>query len=374
MVAGGLIATTAPGLTITTEGSAGGNMTIVAGAAYSVSPSAITITGGSGGGGFIDFVGDPISNLNTNALSSGFSGGALTLVAFGGGNAGAGTIATPAGVSLTSAGNNGANGDVVIVAGTGVSTDAIGTSANPISINTSGGIAGTGNITLSASTPATSVSVNIVSGALTGSFLGGTLQPGTINFNTLNTNGATVTIEQQSQITVSSAIAPTSNLILYSGTGITTTSNMANNSVALLTTGAISIGGNISCPGGILMVAGTDIVNANMNDAISSKNLNTDAGAITVIAGAAFTLSAQTATVTGPSGSGGNIDFATNAIAKLDSTSPVLAITNGGDISLVAFSGTASTGGQIALPAVLTVNTAAFDGQKRCIHRGSRQW
>lgn len=124
--------------------------------------------------------------------------------------------------------------------------------------------------------------------------------------------------------------------------------------------GDVLISGDLVFHGAPLaIVAAGSILSQPGAGRIETSSKTGDAGTITLIAGAQFTTdgaaaasgdSAVTLTITGGSASGGLIDL--SHITSLDSSSSA---GNGGDITVVAFSGTLAGSGAIALPESVTV-------------------
>ena len=84
-VAGGDIITTVPGLTINTTGATGGDLTMIAGANFTVSGGLITVTGAkSPDGGKIDLATSAITNTSLDTRGTAGQGGNVTLIAFDG--------------------------------------------------------------------------------------------------------------------------------------------------------------------------------------------------------------------------------------------------------------------------------------------------
>jgi fibronectin-binding autotransporter adhesin len=368
MVAGSNIASGPGGpFAISTNSSTGnaGDITMVAGAAFSSLSGTITVTGpnASNNGGFIDFATFPISQLSAQSNVLTGSGGDITLVSFassGGSNA---QVAVASTTTIKSGGGSlGNNGDVVIVSGNNVGQTAIGNNTNPINIDTTGGVAGTGNITLSISTPNTTppVTINRANAVVTGSFLGGPTTNGTANIGTLTTDGATVTIVQGGgAFNVTGPIATGSNLVIDSSSTINVNAALTNNSLTLLTPLTININANMAAPGGMLLVAGGNIQTQTNGVDISTASSTGNAGNMTIVAGALFSLSGSSVTITGASGSSGNgnVDLNSFPIGSLTTASSVFG-GGGGNMTIAAFANGAGSGQVLIGPTALTISSS----------------
>ncbi len=221
IVSAGNIIPSTGGTTISTTNinGAAGDITLVAGAAFTSTAGTFTVTGGSATGGTIDFNSNPITQLTSQSAFSGAAGGNITLVSFAGTTAGSGQVLIPGSITIASGGGgNGKNGDITIVAGGSSTGDAINSAATGgINIDTTGGLAGTGNITLSASTPNVppNVTIDRTTAAITsGNFLGGTINTSNINVGTLNSNNANVTIIQGAMFNLTGAFGAGSNVVI----------------------------------------------------------------------------------------------------------------------------------------------------------------
>lgn len=336
-----------------------GDITIVAGATFTQTAGAVTITGGTAQGGNIDF---DFVNLNTIDARSTFtngSGGDITMVAFDGtGAATTGSVFTDAVTSQIFTGGNGTgvNGNFTVVAGADAFT-AIGLLGT---VNTAGGTGGQGNVYLSAAVPDTSPNVDIsktTASITAGDFTTtGTNTAGAIFAgNITNAPGASVTVLTNSFAQLGNLGATNSVVRVSAGTSVSVGAITASNSAVLAGT-FISLNGSVTSPGGILMVAGEDIITNAAGISFNSNSATANGGDITLIAGAAFTQTATTVTVTGASTTGGFIDFDNNAIVNIDSRST---FTNGsgGDVTMVAFTGTDGTGFVFTDPTLTVIRT-----------------
>jgi len=110
----------------TTGAGAGGNLTLIAGAAFTPfvnnlppTSGATTVTKGSTTGGYIDLTGggaNPITKINTSGAGAN-SGGSVQMVAFAGSVAGSGAVKVPTTVAINAGSGTGTAGDVTIIAG-----------------------------------------------------------------------------------------------------------------------------------------------------------------------------------------------------------------------------------------------------------------
>jgi hypothetical protein len=179
--------------TVATGGGTGnsGNVILVAGASAVVGATTTTVSGPSASGGNIEL----FSPINTSTSSLNTSGGNISLISYANGASG-GLVGTQ---TLSSSGNGtGTSGDITIVA------EAATTVSSPITINlgsvfTNGGATGTGNVSISTSTPNTGVTPVVVTnstGAISsGKFLGGALQSlGVVATNDITTTGGNISI------------------------------------------------------------------------------------------------------------------------------------------------------------------------------------
>jgi len=193
IVAGRSIASDTPTfLTMSTASASGdaGNMTIVAGAAFTQDDTTVTITGASSTGGAIFLVTGP--TLNIDASSANGDGGDITMVAFEGAATDFGKILFDNATNLdASGGGGGANGNVIMVAGDTSGTSAIELQGD-IVLN---GAPGTGTLSFSASTPNTPVTLSKdTSGVSSGDFRGGPLNDSDILLASLTVSGGTIEV------------------------------------------------------------------------------------------------------------------------------------------------------------------------------------
>ncbi len=133
--------------------------------------------------------------------------------------------------------------------------------------------------------------------------------------------------------------------------------------------------GNIAISGAIQDTNGVPLaIVASGNIVSNGGSLITNGGDLTLVAGAAFTTNdstitagpnwSTTLTITGASSTGGLIDLTGNNGGTAPITAIATAVTsagNGGNVAIVAFGGSASGSGAIALPTNVTINTNGQD-------------
>ena len=124
----------------------------------------------------------------------------------------------------------------------------------------------------------------------------------------------------------SSTNAVTANCIVVIGEG---TSNGTNIS-------AITTGGSLVAPGGILMVASGNVV---FNAPVSTAAASGTAGNLTVISGANFTQSNNLITILGTNTSDSFVSFANTGGLVTTATSATSGSANGGNLNAIAFGG-----------------------------------
>lgn len=128
--------------------------------------------------------------------------------------------------------------------------------------------------------------------------------------------------------------------------------------------GSLSLSSDLIYSGqNLALVAAGDITATTAGVKIDTSSSTGAGGAITLVAGANFTVntpgSSGKITITKGSATGGKIDLATNAIAKFDSSS---SISNGGAVNLVAFAGTGTGSGSIFFPTDIDIKTSGASG------------
>ncbi len=107
--------------------------------------------------------------------------------------------------------------------------------------------------------------------------------------------------------------------------------------------------------GGIVLVAGGNIATTAAGVDLRTSVSGGAAGNLVVVAGAAFTDNGNDVSVTGPSVTGGNIDFRTTAINTINARNAT-AGSSGGNVTMAAYRG--SGGGTVQLPTALNLTTS----------------
>ncbi|MBX3151686.1 hypothetical protein KF728_16140 [Candidatus Obscuribacterales bacterium] len=349
LVSGRDIAPTAPGvvdLSTSRTGNAG-DITLIAGAAYTSDATNVTITGGSATGGGIDFDFNRVNTIDTRSTGGNGAGGDLTMIGFAGSFSGSGYVFTDtAGEIRTGGSGTGANGNVTVVAGN-IAGFAVGLRGL---VDTTGGAAGTGNVYAAAATPDTTPAVVIAksSASITsGDFTTGAIVNGdSFVDNVIVGQGANITLLGGGFGSITDLTGGANSSILASYGGAIDTRDVslgAGGNLSLLTNLFIRLNGDVSAPGGILMVAGTDIFSSVLAASISADSATGSAGDISLVAGATFTQNASDVTITGATATGGRIDFDAFNLASLTANSGG-GNGAGGDITLVSLFGTNNTG------------------------------
>lgn len=339
LVAGGDVFASASTSINTSNGvTGGGNLTIVAGAAFGVDGfGAVNIIGPSVTGGSIDLTN--VSSVDTSGLN--FAGNVF-MSAWAGTGGSSGTIYVPSTITTGSASN--VNGNITIIA--------------PSLINIVGTIQPTsGFVSIVGATPTLQGQFILnpdgshsgtfpTAGALTSTpislgtttFLGGASirTAADISLNSLTSNGGTVVVE---------------------GRNITSSSINATTAVNLLAHATLNLAGNINGAGGFLgMASGTIVLLGNY--AISANSATGPGGSVSLIAGVNFTNDGTSVTTLGASTNGGNVNLST--FSTLQGLSSVTSANNsrGGDITLVAYSGSGNNG-RVLIPTSVTILTGS---------------
>ncbi len=336
----------------------GGDITMVSGANFTQTATTVTVTGPSNAtdNAAVDLT-FGLTALDSRGTGLNASGGNITLVAYTStGNSANGGVFTDSVLNITTGGTGtGSNGNFVVVAGRNDGGQGI---ALGNGVNTSGASNnGSGDVTLHTRTPATGAVLSKVNGGIaSGTFLGGAVVNSGISSgssSTIQTNGGDVDI-------VSGRLS--SNLAIDLGTVTAQTGAVRINasgadsdvqlrtiqggSIVVTSTQDVTLRGSLgwnttaSGGGGILVVAGRDIVNIDSGfDFNTNPGALTQAGSISLIAGALFTETASNLTITGPSSTGGNINLG-NGFDQIDSQG--IGDASGGQINLIAYRETAT--------------------------------
>lgn len=341
LIAGGNVVATSS-TTIDTSGpTTGGNLTIFAGAEFTLNGSTITITGPKATGGTVD-----LTNVSSITTSGPSAAGNVFIGAWAGTDANTGSVLIP--TAAINTGSVGTSGSITIIA--------------PTEIQLNGGISSTsGTVSISGAIPALSTGAFVIdiagnatglptAGALTGapislgtsSFLGqATIQTlGAVSLGTLNTGTGRVVIEGNG-ITTST---------------ISTTEMLSPGAVSLLAHSNLTIQGNITAPGGLLGMASGSIVMDGIYS-ISSASSTKSGGNIALIAGVDFINNITSVTTNGPSATGGNLSLSSPSPLAQLTTETSADNSSGGDLTLVAYAG--SGAGQVLVPTGLTIFTGS---------------
>jgi filamentous hemagglutinin len=359
-------------INISTENAiSGGNITMIAGAAFTETATSVILTGHSGNGSFADGGGNilldsnPISQLSSKGTSTNANGGNITLVALDslGPSTFEGVIRIPGTITVTSGGGaNATSGDITFVSGlvgSGTSSFGIGDSTTSINIDTAGGLAGTGNVTLSMNTPtfAKSITIDNFAAANQATFLTGPLLQSNNN-TSVNTNQALSTLRLGFGYFADPAFATNSNYVFESGDTIATKAFNVPNSVTLIAANLVRLDNTIAASGGITLVSGGNVVTNVTGVSLKTGSSTGSSGNILIAAGAAYSELNGVVTITGPSATGGSIDFNTVPISKIETLAfSAPSGSRGGDITMLAFDAASGGTGKVALPTSLLVTT-----------------
>jgi len=348
MVSGGGIAFTSGN--VLTGGT--GDVTVISGAAYTNDALNVTVTGGSGASS------TDISWSGAGAVS----GANVSLIAFGSASAGQlllnqTNFAPGAGGNLTfMSGFLGANG-----------IQTTGSAKIDLSASKS-------NLIVSLSTPlaTTPVVLSTVTPVLpANAFQGGALTPnGSFTFaNKPAVNGGNITYIQDSPFNITTGNFVSSgilnNLTLYSGKGITLSTQIVSQGLALLTDNTITLqtGAATNSPNGLSMIAGHDIVTSgNITNIYTTTLVN--GGDMAIVAGAKFSLLGSDITIKGASATGGKIDMLTGGTVNQISSEGQSG--TGGSITMAAFTGSDNTG-TITLPSATFITSSGDAGKSGAV-------
>lgn len=368
IIAGGNITTNQTSLSITARSSgtgqgfnivmvAGANVTAGSGETPATLPSQPPISGNATGsvsfstnsasGGNIDLTGATGSlTMDADSNNGNLNGGNVTLAAFASG-ANNGRILLNTNSNIFASGNGtGNNGNVRVIAGA-----ANGTAIKLGQIDNNDGTgltAGTGDVFISNSQPKSSNANPITFGT------NGSITSGNSIVSSATFGGGDVSVgnlQSQQNITIESggktsmgALNNRYNLVKITSVGDLTMNTIGNGNnnigkVQLTSQGNITFNDSIRADNGILVVAGGDLITGGGSGAPALFcDKNGDAGNLSVIAGAAFTVNANDVTVTGASGTGGSILFTSGQqIQQLAASSNNNG--SGGIVNLVAFNG-----------------------------------
>ena len=277
----------------------------------------ITVNFNNPAGGSIDLSGSAVSPTISTTPSATGSAGNVYLVADG-------TINTTGTTIQTSANTTGTSGNVTVIAASNSQTAVqLGHACNTQGIN---GSNATGNLTVNTS----NVSQTSITYDTTGSGGGVTPSAG----STANTGGI---------IFANGSNVSAANVGLTAGS-VTTAGISATGAVTIAaTTGAISYKGNITAPGGLIMVANGAIQDGGNTPTLSTASSTGNSGNMTIVDGATFTQNATQFVITGASGNPQGSGFA-NGAGTLETTASTFSGGNGGNLNIISFNGNIQTG------------------------------
>ncbi len=293
MVAGRDIITGIGNPGLNAANSNGGNIALIAGADYSETDTTITINGANlnGNGGALKLQnGTQLQVLDTSG--SGGAAGNMNLVAYAGSVAGSGTIRVNPSITINANGSGAANGNISMVAG---SNDPLGIAVG--AINASSGTVGTGNITLSTSTPNDPVAGITISkttnfGNPNAVFTGGAVQAADITTGNMFSQGGTVKVVAGRNVNLGNINASSSVNggiidIQANGTATLNINGAGPNRTGVLSTnaGAVGNGGTVSITN--LGSTGINIPASSINQSVTDGNgskliLNANNGTLTL--------------------------------------------------------------------------------------------
>lgn len=354
IVAGNVIESLTAGASINTSVASGnaGDVVLVAGATFSdpvADPVTLNITGSSNLDNVSINLGNTFTGIDTRSLAGNGAGGDVTLLRMTStGSFTGGVFVQGGGTSILTGGSGtGANGNITIVSGRNGS-NAISLDA---AIDTTGGAVGTGDVLLQTTAPANATIVQ--SNASVTGFLGGAYTDSAIVQSNgqggITMAGGSLIVNAGNAITMQGVTNPGGDVQYNGGRfGSVSTVNVKGitaASISVTSAGLIDMrGGDMVGSDGILFVAGGDIQNNGAAMSITTAGA-TNRGDITLVAGAQYTLGANSVTIAGATASGGNVGLG-NGFAGLDSSSTA-GIGDAGDITLVAYAGTAGNNGVV---------------------------
>lgn len=341
----------------------GGNVFIIAGAAFTQNATSLTITGGSTSGGYIDYDdaggnSGALGSIDTQSSGPDSAGGNVSIIAYRGTDIGGGTILTDFEETIILTGGNGAgaNGDLTVIAGQ--NNGDIGLGVRGIFDTTGSNAVGTGNAYVVTAAPQGNVSISKTTLAVTsGDFKGGAIVNGSGYVDDITVgDGANITIAAGGFLVLTSYVGGDSSTLNISAGGSIDVAEISVGNLVVTAGDYAYFYDDVTAPGGILVVAGGDIAAPFAATVFSTSSATGDAGHISLIAGATFTQNANQVVVTGASAIGGDINFALAGFDELDSSSTAVGGA-GGDITLVAFDGTEDSG-NIYIQNNATVNSS----------------
>jgi len=303
----------------------------------------IQFSGMSAGGGSVDFSASTNLLIDSSSTASTFVGGNVTIASFGDGVTN-GNILLSATSNINASGFAGATaGDVVVVAPGAITLGGISSGL--------GTAIGARDITVVNSQPAissgASITINSVGAITSGNSIVGDVSNPQAGGIAIGTVGA-------------SDLVASNNIVIAAGANISFSEPISANRVSMTSKSDIELGSSIVAPGGVAIIAGHDISTSAANVHLNTNATAGDAGSITVVAGANYSATSGSVTVSGGSLTGGLIDFTTIPITGLSAQGLVNA--GGGDIHLIAFTGTDNTGFVNVSPPGLTITTTGTNG------------
>jgi hypothetical protein len=309
-----------------------------------------SISSYSGGGGL--YAANPVINAATSVTNNGTisSSGNLSISA----------------TTVTNAPSHGSTASITAANDVNISTQSLSNSGAIAALTGNVNVASAGGINLSGAggtIQANNGNINLSSTDADINVSGGNYLSQQVNFNagTGDVNGqmgnVTGVVNASGYCVHLGADAATLNLGAINASGDPTITN----------TGNLSIDNTISATGGgnLTLIAGGNIVSAAGNVGLNTSAATGNGGQLNLIAGAVFTpatsgMQAGSTTVTKGSATGGFIDLTGGG------TAPITSITsasgggngNGGNITMVAFAGTAANSGTVNVPSGVAINAA----------------
>lgn len=357
LVSGSTIDSTVFGVSLSSDSATtnAGDIIVVAGASFTRNANSVTVTGASATGGRINFDSFDVANITASSSAANGSAGDITLVTFTG-SANTGEIFLDSTTTFNVNGKGtGSNGNITMVSG---SLLAVGIqSLSDITI--SGGVAGTGSVSVATAAPVVPVTISTTGGGITsGDFRGGALNKSSINLGNITILGGDIDIASGSNVTAGN-LDVSGGASLAGGTiGITTSSTEVLD-VGLAGQGANSItsvdasGGSTTGAAGSVHIAnngtgGINLVGFNPLQVTEGDggdlSLTTLNGPLTI--DSATNLNVDAATSTATSHTGGNATIIANTIA----TTPT---------AVIPISGAGTAGGANGA-LVITLNNQAL--------------
>ena len=333
IVAGGNI-TSDPTITSlsTANGSGnGGDLVIIAGAAFKVSGTGakqvLTVTGASTTGGSIDLTagGTTATSITTAGTGPTGNGGSIVLAAYANSSGALGSVTTDSKASITTASLGGSGGSLTAIAGA-----TAGSGVDIRSAISTNGLVNGGNVSIATATPTGKVTFNDdltspLFGAATGALKAGALQNSSITLDAVTTGGGSL------------AASSGSSIVLGVNQGATSTNGSA-----------AAVAGQGGAKAGNITLSGTDIT---MSGDVTSIGANGADGKSSGQAG-------------GAGGQGGNITIDSTGTLTVDG----ILVTVGGNggtgfagVSSSTAAGAGGGGGNGGLGGKLAVQSQTMD-------------